>query len=258
MRFGGDERRSEDDRIAEEVPIALRYNGQPFAVMLATPCDIEDFALGFSLSEGLIEAPPQLLGCEIRPLLEGIEVDLRVAEDAPAARLGEASGRLLPGRSGCGLCGARALEDALRLPRPVHTTRRFTLAALRRALGALPSLQPLNAATGAVHAAAWADGAGAIGLLREDIGRHNAVDKLIGALSLSDLPIHEGMLLVTSRASYEIVLKAASAGVGLLAALSAPTALAVDLAERAGLCLVGFARAETCNIYAHAERLLGD
>jgi FdhD protein len=251
------------DRIAEEVPVALRYGGRAFAVMMATPCDLEDFALGFSLTEGLVDAPAQLTGIEVTQRLEGIELAMTVSDDAPVARLGDADAqRRLPGRSGCGLCGTRELEDAVRAPPPVRSddAPRFTLQALERAFAALPAHQPLNAATGAVHAAAWADADGNVVLAREDVGRHNALDKLVGALVRAGLggsgpAPADGMLLLTSRASYEMVAKAARAGIGFIAAISAPTALAVDLARGAGVCLVGFARPGGCNVYAHPERM---
>jgi FdhD protein len=245
------------DRVAEEVPVALRYNGRPFAVMMATPCDLEDFALGFSLTEGLVDAPAQLTGSAVETRLEGNELAMTVSADAPAARIGDADAqRLLPGRSGCGLCGTRELEDAVRPTPPVQTARRFSLAALERAFAALPAQQPMNAATGAVHAAAWADAEGRLLLVREDVGRHNALDKLVGALVRGGHAPDGGMLLLTSRASYEMVSKAARAGIGFIAAISAPTALAIDLARGAGVCLVGFARPGGCNVYAHPERLL--
>src|SRR5690348_4153144 len=180
---GAHERAAVADQVAEEVPVALRINGRAFAVMMATPCDLEDFALGFALTEGLVDVPAQLLDVVLRPRLEGIELALTVSADAPAARLDDADAqRLLPGRSGCGLCGTRELEDAIRPPSPLHGGRAFTMAALERAFAALPAHQPMNAATGAVHAAAWADASGRIRLAREDVGRHNALDKLVGAL----------------------------------------------------------------------------
>jgi FdhD protein len=244
------------DQVAEEVPVALHCNGRPFAVMMATPCDLEDFALGFALTEGLVDAAAQLTGIALQPRLEGIELALTVSADAPAARLGDADvQRLLPGRSGCGLCGTRELEDAVRPPPPVQGARDFALDALERAFAALPAHQPMNAATGAVHAAAWADADGRIVLAREDVGRHNALDKLVGALVGAGHAPGDGMLLLTSRASYEMVSKAARAGIGFIAAISAPTALAVDLARGAGVCLVGFARPGGCNVYAHPQRL---
>lgn len=243
------------DCIAEEMPIALHYNGHSYAVMMATPRDLEDFALGFSLSEGLIHSAAQLTGIDVHHRLEGIELSMSVASGAPAARIDRRQERLLPGRSGCGLCGTRALEDAVRPPSPVHASSRFSTMALERALLALASHQPMNAATGAVHAAAWADADGRILLAREDVGRHNALDKLIGAMSHAECRPDDGMLLLTSRASYEMVTKAASAGIGFMAAISAPTALAVELARSAGICLVGFARPGGYNVYTHPDRL---
>lgn len=256
LRAGAPAGEAVPDQVAEEVPVALRINGQAFAVMMATPCDLEDFALGFALTEGLVDTPSQLEGIAVHARLEGIEIALEIAADAPVARLGDAAAqRLLPGRSGCGLCGTRELEDAVRPPPPVQAARGFALEALERAFAALPAQQPMNAATGAVHAAAWADADGRIVLAREDIGRHNALDKLVGALVRGDHALADGMLMLTSRASYEMVSKAARAGIGFIAAISAPTALAVDVARGAGVCLVGFARPGGCNVYAHPERL---
>lgn len=243
------------DSVAEEVPIAMHYNGHPFAVMMATPCDLEDFALGFSLSEALIKQPCQLLGVDIHHHMEGIELAMRVSPDAPAAHLSPEHERLLPGRGGCGICGTRMLEDAVRAPAPLTHTRTFSVTALRHALDALPEHQPMNALTGATHAAAWADAEGNILLVREDVGRHNALDKLIGVMCREDHAADAGMLLISSRASYEMVTKAARAGIGLIAAISAPTALAIGLARSAGICLVGFARANGYNVYSMEDRL---
>lgn len=254
-RWRDGEREQAGDCIAEELPVAMHYNGRSFAVMMATPRDLEDFALGFSLSEGLIDSPAQLAGIEVRHRLEGIELSMTVAADAPAASLDGADARQLPGRSGCGLCGTRELEDAVRRPAPLHAPAVFTTDALERALLELEAHQPMNAATGAVHAAAWADAGGRILLAREDVGRHNALDKLIGAMHRSGHLPGAGMLLLTSRASYEMVTKAATVGIGFIAAISAPTALAVDLARGTGVCLVGFARPGGCNVYTHPERL---
>jgi FdhD protein len=242
------------DCVAEEVPVALHYNGRSFAVMMATPRDLEDFAIGFSLSEGLVDSIDQLRDVEANPRLEGIELAITVSPEAPAARIDRAE-RLLPGRSGCGMCGTRELEDAVRQPAPLHRHAHVASAALKRALHELPRHQPMNAATGAVHAAAWADEEGRILLAREDVGRHNALDKLIGAMARARIAPDAGMLLVTSRASYEMVGKAASVGIGCIAAISAPTTLALDLARSAGVCLVAFARPEGFNVYTHPERL---
>jgi len=247
-RRRGGERAECMDAVAEEVPVALVYNERPHVVMMATPCDLEDFALGFSLSEAVVTTPRELEAVEVQPRLEGIELHLRV----PAARAEalEARRRNLTGRTSCGLCGAQALEDALRQPPPVAAGARVAAPALERALAELAARQPLNAATGATHAAAWAQADGAVALLREDVGRHNALDKLIGALARADLDVREGFLVVTSRASYEMVQKAATFGIARLAAISAPTALAIQLAESTGVTLIGFARPEGHVVYA--------
>ncbi|WP_266181957.1 formate dehydrogenase accessory sulfurtransferase FdhD [Dyella humicola] len=246
----------EDDCIAEEVPVAMVYNGATFAVMMATPHDLDDFALGFSLSESLIDDPSQLLQLDQHALLEGIELAMRVSEDAPGAHIGRERERLLPGRSGCGICGTRELEQAIRQHPPVGAGRTLTRDALERAQRELHARQPMNEATGAVHAAAWATRDGEIALVREDVGRHNALDKLIGAMRRAGIDPENGLALVTSRASYEMVTKATSAGITVLAAISAPTALAIELARSAGITLVGFTRPGSHNVYAHPDRLL--
>jgi FdhD protein len=247
-----------DDHIAEEVPVAMLYNGVSFAVMMATPQDLEDFALGFSLSEGLIDSASDLHAIEQRHLLEGIELAMTVLDSAPAARLDRQPGRLVPGRGGCGMCGTRQLEDVVRQPGHVEVGSSIRLVALQRALTGLHDRQPMNAATGAMHAAAWSDVDGNILLVREDVGRHNALDKLIGAMQHAGINAAHGMLLLTSRASYEMVTKAASAGIGIIAAISAPTALAIRLARSAGVTLVGFARTSSHNVYTHPGRLQHD
>lgn len=256
QRWRDDAATPHDDCVAEEMPIAMVYNGSPFAVMMASPHDLEDFALGFSLSEGLIGAALELQAVSVRPRLEGIELAMTVAAHAHGAHLDHQGERLLPGRSGCGLCGTRQLENAVRQPPAVHGDRGFGHQALERALADLQPQQPMNLATGAVHAAAWADADGRIVLVREDVGRHNALDKLIGALHHAGIAPASGFALVTSRASYEMVTKAASAGITLLAAISAPTALAIELARSAGMTLVGFARPGSHNVYTHPARLL--
>ncbi len=255
-RWRGDAATPHDDCVAEEMPVAMLYNGSSFAVMMATPHDLEDFALGFSLSEGLIDDATQLQAIRVQPRLEGIELAMTVAAQAHGAHLDRDGQRLLPGRSGCGLCGTRQLENAVRQPPAVHGGGGFRHQVLERALADLQPQQPMNLATGAVHAAAWADADGRIVLVREDVGRHNALDKLIGALHHAGIAPASGFALVTSRASYEMVTKAASAGITLLAAISAPTALAIELARSAGMTLVGFARPGSHNVYTHPARLL--
>lgn len=244
------------DAITEEVPVAMLYNDVPFAVMMVTPLDLEDFALGFSLSEGLVAKPGDMQSIDVRQRLEGIELAMQVASDTVAQRAGAGGERLLPGRSGCGLCGARMLEDAVRHPAPVGEGPRIEAASLERALLQLRAAQPVNSATGSVHAAAWVNSAGDIVMAREDVGRHNALDKLIGAMVKAQLDPQQGFLLVTSRASYEMVTKAASAGITLMAAISAPTALAIHLAESTGVTLIGFARPDSYVVYTHPQRLL--
>jgi FdhD protein len=189
----------------------------------------------------------------VERLLEGIEVRMRIPESRQHAL--ERRRRSLSGRSGCGICGSELLEAALRQPAPVGEGIAIDVAVLRRALGALRGLQHLNAQTGATHAAAWADRDGAIVLVREDVGRHNALDKLIGAMARTRVDAQDGFAITTSRASYEMAMKAAAAGMPLLAAISAPTALAITVAERANLTLVGFARDDGQAVYSHPRRL---
>ncbi len=251
VRQGGGEREGED-WLAEEAPIELRYNGDAFAVMMATPADLEDFAHGFSLSEGRVVRAADIRGVTVREQLEGYVIDI----DAPdAVPMDDASARLMPGRSGCGLCGSRHLEDVLRPLPPVPEGPVLAAGALEAALDALAAHQPLNGRTGAVHAAAWASSRGEILRVREDVGRHNALDKLLGALSRDEVDLREGFVLVTSRASYEMVTKAARLGVGVLAAISAPTALAVTLARASHLTLAGFVRPGRYVVYSEPQRL---
>lgn len=236
-----------EDCIAEELPIALLYNDRPHVVMMATPRDLDDFVLGFSLSEAVIDRADELSDVRIHALLEGIEVRMRIP-DARAEVL-EGRRRNLTGGTSCGLCGAQALEDAVRQPAPVDAGAEVDPQALHRALDRLHDLQPLNTATGATHAAAWAHADGSIALLREDVGRHNALDKLIGAMTRAGERVGAGFALITSRASYEMVQKAATVGIPMLAAISAPTALAIQLAESTGVTLIGFARNNSHVIY---------
>lgn len=248
---GGAATRAEDC-LAEEVPVAMLYDGAPFAVMMATPADLEDFAYGFSLSEGRVADTSRIAAVEIHEGFEGIQLDIRTDGPAPQA---EAAERLMPGRSGCGICGSRTLEEVVRHPAPVASALRIDDAILERALAGLREHQPINALTGSVHAAAWASADGRIVLVREDVGRHNALDKLVGAMLRHGIDAGAGFALITSRASYEMVTKAAVAGIGLLAAISAPTALAVHLAKDCNLTLVGFARPGRHVVYSHPQRL---
>ncbi len=257
IRWRSGQRSAIVDSVAEEVPIAMVYNGIPFSVMMASPSDLEDFALGFSMSEGLVRHPSELTGVTVQPCLEGIELLMQVSDEAPAASLAPDAGRALPGRSGCGICGASRLEEVMRMPPPIERPSTFPAASLRFALDSLNRLQPMNAVAGSTHAAAWVRADGEILLVREDVGRHNALDKLAGAMRRGSHATDNGLLLISSRASYEMVSKAAHAGMAVVAAVSAPTALAIDLAKASGICLIGFARHNGFNIYSHPERLLG-
>ena len=245
------------DAVACETPVALVYNGVSHAVMLATPNDLYDFALGFSLTEGIIASPDDVFDLEVKEGAQGIEVCMEIAS-RQMQRLSEHR-RSLTGRTGCGLCGAEQLSQVVRpltaLPPESHA-QRLSTNALKHAGARLRDHQPLFAETGAVHAAAWADTDGNILAVREDVGRHNALDKLLGFLRGSGAVLDQGFLLVTSRASFEMVHKAASQQIAILAAVSAPTSLAVETAERFGVSLIGFLREESFSIYTHGHRIV--
>ena len=243
------------DRVAEEVPVALAYNGEPHVVMMCTPADLEDFARGFSVTEDIVERVEEIGSISVVELDEppGFQVDVRIP--APRAERLAGRGRNLQGRTGCGLCGAREIADAMRPARRVPAGEPLGLPAIRRALQGLAKQQPLNAATGATHAAAWATPDGLIVAAREDVGRHNALDKLVGRLLADGQDLSRGFVVITSRASYEMVQKAARVGMPLLVAISAPTALAIRVAEEAGLTLIGFARGERQVVYTCPGRV---
>lgn len=247
---------TQQDVIAEEVPIALVYNGVSHAVMLATPQDLEDFALGFSLSEGILDAASDLYSVEIVQQAQGIELQLDVASQC-FARLKEKR-RSMTGRTGCGLCGSESLAQALRLPtQKVRQKTVISSKVISLAFHNIRVQQKLQALTGATHASAWVSTKGDIEILREDVGRHNALDKLVGAITKNSLhqKPSDGFIMTTSRASYEMVQKTASAGVNILVAISAPTGLAVRVAEAVGLTLIGFARDHSFVAYTHAENI---
>ena len=239
------------DNIATETAVALVYNGISHVVIMATPADLKDFALGFSLSEGILTSAKQLLDCEQIETDKGIELALTITAE-PFAKLKERR-RNLAGRTGCGLCGAESLEQAITAPSSISADLSISHKALQRAIAALGGEQQLQQQTGAVHGAAWCSIEGEIRLVREDVGRHNALDKLLGAINKQEPA--QGFVLVTSRASYEMVAKTASANIPLLAAVSAPTSLAIELADTAGLTLVGFSRTGRHVIYAHGQRI---
>ncbi len=259
LRWDGEAAEAGAETIAEEVPVALVYNGISHVVMMATPQDLADFALGFSLSEGILADPTELYDLVETPRETGIEVELTVAAERFQAL--KARRRNLTGRTGCGLCGVDSLAEAVRPSRDVGVAPTVTHDAIERAMAALPHLQPLNAQARALHAAAWANLDGSIALVREDVGRHNALDKLIGAMAKQEgarqkIDPRTGFLVMTSRCSYEIVQKSVAFGIGVVVAVSAPTALAVQMAETSNVTLVALARGKRHIAYARADRIV--
>jgi len=252
-RWQGSQHSIQQDYIAEEVPISLIYNGEPHVVMLATPTNLEEFALGFSMTEGIIKTPQELLSTRTYNRSNGIEVHLRIPSERFVCLADK--GRNLTGRTGCGLCGASTLQQAIRQPTAVEGNLTIPASELFSALADIKQRQTLNQLTGSVHAAAWVVPGQGVTDVREDVGRHNALDKLIGLLLRSGKNVASGFVIVTSRASYELVQKTASVGITMLAAISAPTGLAIRLAEEAGLTLIGFARNDQHVVYTHPQRL---
>lgn len=244
-----------EERLAEETPVTVAYNLAPHAVMMATPADLEDFAVGFSLTEGIVDRARDVERVIVVRYDRGIELQVEVPADV-AARAGTRS-RRLSGRTGCGICGAEDVDRVLRELPPVAWPTRFESAAVLRAMRELSARQPLNDETGAVHAAGWSRADGSLVHVREDVGRHNALDKLVGALVRAGVPAEQGFVVMTSRGSFELVQKVAILGASLLATVSAPTALAVRVAEQVGLTLVGFARKERLTVYTDRGRLAG-
>ncbi len=241
------------DFVAQEVPVALVFNGISHAVMMASPSDLEDFALGFGLTEGLLASPQELFGVESRAVALGIELHLAVSA-ACEWRLKERR-RTLAGRTGCGLCGTDSLSQVHRPLVPVKAVQ-VEAQAILKAASQLRDWQPLQQLTGATHAAAWADVSGGILRVREDVGRHNALDKLIGDLVRHHVDPSTGFLCITSRASFEMVQKALVFGAGVLAAVSAPTALAIEVAQANHLALAGYVRGHSLVAYSFPERFV--
>ena len=229
-------------QVPEEVPIAILFNSAAYAVMMATPADLDDFAAGFALAEGIITSASHIKGILTLPSEEGLTVDLAV--DEKHLNRDRMVKRSLEGRVGCGLCGIEDIKDAIRMPEGIAVNTALSPQAVARAYEALPQWQPMNAVNRTVHAAAWCSADGVILLSREDVGRHNALDKLIGALakSKSKTNLRDGFVLMSSRCSFELVQKCALAGIGALATISAPTALALQLARQAGLKLAALSK----------------
>jgi FdhD protein len=235
-RSDGDRRRWQ---LAEEVPVNLAYNGRPHVVMMATPRDLEDFARGFSLSEGVLASSALIADIKVEEVEGGIMINLLTVPKAEVSE--ERRARSLEGRTGCGICGMQKLEQVVRNVRPVAPGFNVDTEAIARAFRELPERQVMNRDNRSLHAAAWCAADGEIQIVREDVGRHTALDKLIGALAEARVDTAKGFVVMTSRCSFELVQKASSVGIPCLATVSAPTSLALDLARRAGMALASLA-----------------
>jgi FdhD protein len=254
VTYTGADPRSDTRLLAVEAPINLVYGSVPHAVMMATPADLEDFAYGFSLTEGIVENPAEIRETRVEPGTDGLRLHVELAPGRLREHL--ARKRAISGRTGCGVCG---IEDLAQLP---HAERRTTsevrigLPAVARALADLDAAQVLGAQTRAVHAAAWARADGSLAAVREDVGRHNALDKLIGALMRAEADPSDGFLVITSRCSFEMVEKAARLGAAVIVAISAPTSLALERARAHDMTLCAIARADTVTVFTGADRLI--
>ncbi|MGS2875263.1 formate dehydrogenase accessory sulfurtransferase FdhD [Enterobacter huaxiensis] len=244
------------DFLAEEVPVALVYNGISHVVMMASPKDLELFAIGFSLSEGIIDHPQEIYGMDVVQACNGLEVQIELSSRRFMGL--KERRRALAGRTGCGVCGVEQLNDIGKPVAPLPFTQTFNLANLDKALEHLNDVQPIGQLSGCTHAAAWVLPSGEIIGGHEDVGRHVALDKLLGRRARENDVWQQGAALVSSRASYEMVQKAAMCGVEVLFAVSAATTLAVEVAERCNLTLVGFCKPGRATIYTHAQRLIVD
>ncbi|MDB2179222.1 formate dehydrogenase accessory sulfurtransferase FdhD [Citrobacter farmeri] len=252
----GDLQHPQPDEVAEEVPVALVYNGISHVVMMASPKDLEHFAVGFSLSEGIIDSPREIYGMDVVPSCNGLEVQIELSSRRFMGL--KERRRALAGRTGCGVCGVEQLNDIGKPVRPLPFTQTFNLARLDQALRHLKDFQPVGQLTGCTHAAAWVMPSGELAGGHEDVGRHVALDKLLGRRAAQGESWLPGAALVSSRASYEMVQKSAMCGVEILFAVSAATTLAVEVAERCNLTLVGFCKPGKATIYTHPQRLIAE
>jgi FdhD protein len=239
--------------IPEETAVALTYNGGTYAVMMTTPQDLEDFAIGFSLSEGVITSLVDIDSLDIVRLDDGVE--LRMWLSKPRADRLQERRRRIAGPTGCGLCGIESIAEAMRPTATIALGRQFSAQQIMVAMQSLPSRQKLNIETRAVHAAAFWNVTSGIVALREDVGRHNALDKLSGALAHGSIVTSEGIILLTSRVSLEMVQKSAAIGASVMVSVSAPTALAVRMADAAGITLAAIARADGFEVFTHPSRI---
>lgn len=244
------------DWIAQEVPVALVYNGISHVVMMASPKDLTLFAIGFSLSEGIIDHPQEIYGMDVVQVCNGMEVQIELSSRRFMAL--KERRRALAGRTGCGVCGVEQLNDIGKPITPLPFSQTFSLANLDMALNNLHVVQPVGNLSGCTHAAAWVLPSGEIAGGHEDVGRHVALDKLLGHRAQEGSRWQLGAALVSSRASYEMVQKSAMCGVEILFAVSAATTLAVEVAERCNLTLVGFCKPGRATIYTHPQRLIGE
>jgi len=237
--------------LANEVPVALEFDGSAYAVMMLTPADLEDFAVGFALSERIIARAEEIARIDVRQGSRGIGIDVRLEKEYSrllAQRLAQRR-RAIPGQSGCGICGLTTIEEALPQLAPLSAAPKIAPKALFAALAALPARQRLNLETGAVHAASFCTAKGDIQVVREDVGRHNAFDKVLGHLAREAIDPACGFALLTSRCSFELVQKAVLARIPVLATISAPTELAVSIAREAKLTLLSLARADSVLLF---------
>ncbi len=240
--------------VPEETAVAITYNGTTHAVMMATPTDLEDYAIGFSLTEGQIQTADQIRSIDIAAFEEG--VDLRIWLDSETADTFRDRRRRIVGPTGCGLCGIESLMEAVPAPKQVVSDACFSASTILKAQADMFASQTLHAVTSAVHAAAWWTEDNGLVAVREDVGRHNALDKLTGALARDPGPTGPGLLLLTSRISVEMVQKAAVLGAPVIAAVSAPTALAIRVADTAGITIVATTRNDAFDVYTHRERIV--
>jgi FdhD protein len=248
VRYRSVQHQTVEDWVMDEHPVALVYNGLSHVVMMVTPTELENFAVGFSLSEGIIADRHELYDIEIMPNNLGTEIKMTIS--ARAFALLKSKKRAMTGRTGCGLCGIESLQQLeIETPQISHRYQQHWLQLIPAALKQLPTRQPMTLATGGAHAAAWLTLDGQLLAVFEDVGRHNALDKLLGFLRLNEHDLKAGFVLITSRASYELVRKCAKLDIALLASISAPTALAITLAERAGMGLASFCRGDGFVVY---------